>query len=170
MCTKPEKGEEVPILMETKSEEAGFSFEPVDTIKLYLADSFSDMTLFPSLTFSGSTDAEANTAELNEIHITAPYLGEDGQDTCTNWPLLCFKSIEIFAPKMEVIESGYGTLKYSLNAWSAYRCPKLKSSIKLAMKPAEELLKTESAKSLGIVYQLFYENGDKIFTDVRPWE
>ena len=169
LSSETAEGEDVPVMMETKPEETGFSFAPVNDIRLYMAESFSDLLLFPSITFTGSVNKQENTAALEGIHISAPSGENDGQDACTDWPVSGFQSYEIFAPQMEIVEDESGNWSYSSNAWDPYRNIELTGTIRLALKPAETLPEAGNVKSLGVIYQLYYKDGTSTLTDIYPW-
>ena len=169
LCTKTEEGEDLPILMKTSPAETGFSFAPVNDISLSLADHLSSLLMYPVLELSGSADTQEGTAALEEIHIKAPFAEEGEQNACSNWPLSCFKSCSVFSPGMEIVEDGSGNWAYGSGVGDTFYDSVLDDAIRLELKPAEALLETEGAKSLGVIYQLSYEDGSYILTDIYPW-
>ena len=170
LCVKDAENGDPYMLIETAPDENGFTFTPSGEIGLVTDDRFSGLYLMPRLSFSGTANTAEGTASLTQIHITDSPDADAAQDACTDWPLSCFKSGSVSTLGLEMIEDETGNWIFNDTWWPSYYDRSLDSAISLELKPADEFLKQEDVLSLGIVYQLFYEDGSSTLTDIIPWE
>ena len=71
----------------------------------------------------------------------------------------------------ETKDNGDGTYSYiDGGSWTLTSDNELDESIQLEVRSAETLLDDDMVESIGVVYQLFYDDPLPVLTEVYPWE
>ena len=151
---------------QTEPKEDGFSFK-----NILDASVFSDLYPWLFLTFDGWVDTQDHTAALSEFHLTDTYPIDDAPSDYTKEPVSRFTSCEVMMVVSKTKDNGDGSFSYVDGGnGTLYSDYDLGESLQLEVRSAETLLDSDMVESIGVVYQLFYDESLPVLTDIYPWE
>ena len=150
--------------IESLPNQDGFAFAPILDASI-----FSDVFPWLYFNFIGTANKENETVGLKNIQIFDNYPLEGEPSDYSDQPVSRFTACSLTMVFSEMIENGPDSFIYrDGGSWPMMSDFTLDDSIQLEMRPAESLLESPEYESLGIVYQLFYDDSKPVLTDIYP--